>query len=171
MCVKTAFCNFACSELMTEAYSKEFGTRFVTLYTPFVPNYEKVKIDKSKPEDEIVFVYAGNLGYKRYEVLISIAEAIETLNFKGVIRVFGNCDDLIRSELSKHKAIILEGFVDAKTLSIAYQQSDVVLHVESFDKKMAQITRYSISTKIPDLLGSGKLIFAIGPTNQAAIDN
>ena len=44
------------------------------------------------------------------------------------------------------------------------------MHVESFDEKSKNSTRYSLSTKIPEYLNSGVCIFAYGPDDIASIE-
>ena len=44
------------------------------------------------------------------------------------------------------------------------------MHVEAFDKFNKKITRLSLSTKIPEYMGSGKLIVAIGPDDISSIE-
>ena len=44
-----------------------------------------------------------------------------------------------------------------------------MIHSESFDPKMIEITRLSISTKISEYLSMGKCIFAYGPSNVGSM--
>ena len=46
---------------------------------------------------------------------------------------------------------------------------DILIDVESFDRKMKYKTRLSISTKIPEYLASGKPILAVGPDDISSI--
>ena len=50
-----------------------------------------------------------------------------------------------------------------------YRNSDVAVHVESFDLKNRLTTRLSFSTKIIDCMNSGCAILAIGPNSQAGM--
>jgi glycosyltransferase involved in cell wall biosynthesis len=56
---------------------------------------------------------------------------------------------------------------DAEKLKIIYQQADIALHVEAFDRKNRWITKYSFSTKIIDCLSSSCAVVAICPTDHA----
>jgi len=46
---------------------------------------------------------------------------------------------------------------------------DILIDVESFDRKMKYKTRLYISTKIPEYLASGKPILAVGPDDISSI--
>ena len=46
----------------------------------------------------------------------------------------------------------------------------MLVHVESFDNKSRQLTKLSISTKIPEYLATGKPIIAIGPREVASLE-
>ena len=52
----------------------------------------------------------------------------------------------------------------------ALQNSDLLIHAESFDNEFKQIVKNSISTKIADSLASGVPIVAYGPEGIASID-
>ena len=56
-----------------------------------------------------------------------------------------------------------------RTVEKPKQKADILLHVESFDKKAIASTKYSFSTKIPEYLSAGKCVFAVGPSNVASI--
>lgn len=63
-----------------------------------------------------------------------------------------------------HKA---RSFEDIKQIM---RESDIVLHVESFDEEQMKLVRLSFSTKITDCMQSGSMMMAIGPDAVASID-
>ena len=50
------------------------------------------------------------------------------------------------------------------------EETDVLVHVESFDAYCKAKTSLSISTKIPEYLSSKRLILAIGPDDIASME-
>lgn len=48
-------------------------------------------------------------------------------------------------------------------------ESDLILHIESFEEKEILKTKYSFSTKIIDCLQSGSVMLAVGPKEIASI--
>ena len=53
---------------------------------------------------------------------------------------------------------------------VIYQNSDIALHVESFDIKNKLLVRMSFSTKIVDCLSSGCAVMAVCDEKQGGID-
>jgi hypothetical protein len=65
--------------------------------------------------------------------------------------------------------VIYKGCAYGDELSKALSDSDILLHVESDDKYYRRLTRFSVSTKIPEYLITGKLVLAYGPPEVASI--
>lgn len=61
------------------------------------------------------------------------------------------------------------GFLSREEVFEHMLNSDILLHVESFDAKIRKFTRFSMSTKIPEYLSTGKIILAVGPPEIASI--
>jgi glycosyltransferase involved in cell wall biosynthesis len=61
------------------------------------------------------------------------------------------------------------GALDNAGVSKQIQDSDILIHVESFEKKYRAYTKYSISTKISEYLASNRCIIAYGPNEIASI--
>ena len=101
-----------------------------------------------------------------------MAGTVRELNAAGVS---ARLDVYTSSPLKKAAAAALDdgqccfvhAAIPADDLRRAYAQSDIALHVESFDKKNALITRLSFSTKIVDCLASGCAVLAACPEMNA----
>ncbi|AVO40458.1 hypothetical protein C6571_03430 [Simplicispira suum] len=48
-------------------------------------------------------------------------------------------------------------------------KADFALHVESFERRYAQLTKLSISTKLPEYFAAGVCLIAFGPADLASI--
>ena len=165
----SSFCTFI-NDMMNSAYSKEFNIDGLTTMT--ASSFEPIEGDSSKSIERIS--YFGNLRLGRYDSLCKLGKVIDDLNtffHKTItIDVFSpENDDFILKKLSEIKCINFRGFVTGSDYLREFDNAECFLHCESFEKKYTEITRYSISTKIPDILASGKPIFAFGPTNIACI--
>jgi len=75
----------------------------------------------------------------------------------------------IKRELAA-KSIVLNGPISYKKVLKVQSETDVLIHVESFDKKYAYLVRQSFSTKIVDYFQASKCIFAVGKPYVASID-
>lgn len=118
---------------------------------------------KEKP---ITLFYGGNLIYNRYKTLARLAEAIkqlnqDKLNFQLIIATQTPITDKINQLLNDGKNSIIVGKLNSSQMQDYYQSSDIVLHVESFDLQQRLVTRLSFSTKIIDLLSTGRCVIAI----------
>ncbi len=119
-----------------------------------------------KKDAPLVISYGGNLIYNRYKTLAKLAEAIRKIN-KDKIYIILNIytqtpiTEKLKALVHDGKNTFLKGKVTMSALENEYANSDIVLHVESFDLKQRLLTRLSFSTKIIDLLHSGRCIMAI----------
>ena len=117
-------------------------------------------------EKPIVLFYGGNLIYNRYKTLAKLAEVIqklneETMHFQLLIASQTPITEHINKLLNDGKNSILLGKLNSVQMQEYYQLADIVLHVESFDLKQRLLTRLSFSTKIIDLLHTGRCVMAI----------
>lgn len=130
---------------------------------------------KSKVNNPIRFVYAGNLLYGRIDTLSKIAMAIDENNKlndkKAILEIFTPAiiSDDIRAKLEIDGSSIIKGKRSYSEIKKIMNDADYNLHVESFDDEQINLVRYSFSTKIIDCLQSGSSIFAIGPEKISSI--
>ena len=119
----------------------------------------------------IRLVYAGGIYLNRWKTLADIVEAIRVIN-KDVKRM--QLDIYTGNEISSKINNLLNDGVNSTIHSAVsqvelleiYHNSDIALHVESFDLKNRLAVRMSFSTKITDCLGSGCAVMAICDKKQ-----
>lgn len=124
------------------------------------------------PHEGIRIIYAGGTYYGRDKTLTYVADAVRSLNQQGVrIQLDIYTSSPIKAKLKKKlddgECCYLHGVVPFDELQKIYAASDIALHVESFEKKNALLTRLSFSTKIVDCLASGCAVVAICPNINA----
>jgi hypothetical protein len=129
-------------------------------------DFQKQPLYTSKTEKPFVISYGGNLIYNRYKTLAKLAEAVKTVNQdkqQFVLNIYTQTPitTKLTALLDDGQNTFLKGKVTMNELEKVYANSDIVLHVESFDLKQRLLTRLSFSTKIIDLLHSGRCIMAI----------
>lgn len=151
------------SKEQAEEYSNDFDVPTSRLFKcgVFSDNYELKPVGAP-----IRLVYAGRLYCNRWKSLAVIGEALRTINKNGVKMVLDiyTQEKMTPGQLShlcEENFIYLKGSVPASELPRIYQEADIALHVESFDKKFMYATRVSFSTKIVDLMASSCAIMAI----------
>ena len=121
---------------------------------------------KKGPHGPIRMVYAGRLYCNRWKTLAAIGEALSIINRHEVRMVLDiytqeEVSSKRRKLLHDGRSIFLNGRVAPSELVRIYKDSDIALHVESFDRKYRLATRVSFSTKIIDLMASSCAVMAI----------
>jgi len=141
------------------------GAEFVTM--PFYHRSNSLK--------PLNIVYIGSTLYGRWKTLAMIALAIKEINeveefFK--LKIFSQYNPSRRAS----KAMIVLGAsefygkIPASEVGKQYEQADIVLHVESFDKHEKFKTRLSFSTKLVDCFHSARCLIAVGWEEAASIE-
>ena len=168
-CASQASAMITICDKMADAYKDLFSLPIFPIYTAYSDGVYS-NIQKCK-----TIVYLGNLGYDRYESLIDVGKALERINKetgqKYVLEVYSSENrEKILKKISEQGCIVFRGYINEKEVKRVISSSLLVLHTESFKEKNIRKVRYSISTKIADLLSSGTCIFAYGPLGIASID-
>ena len=170
-CILAADKLYGISDEMSELYANRFGRPVATLYKGCDLTMEP----KQYLNQPLRFVYAGNLLWGRADTLAQVAEALEKINQDGqkaVLEVYTGTTvtEELRQRLEKDSTSRIMGSRPYEEIKRILHEADVVLHVESFEKKQQDTVRYSFSTKIIDCLQSGAQVLGIGPAGIASIE-
>lgn len=123
----------------------------------------------------IKLVYTGNLGGGRWKTLARIGEALDSINNSGTkaqldIYTLTPLTSTMRNKLDDGKNIFLKGSLAADQVKAIQGAADILVHVESFERKHLLEARLSFSTKIVDYLHQARCIFAVGSRECASIE-
>lgn len=122
----------------------------------------------------IKMVYTGKLIIGRWLSLAKIAEAMGNINKDGVkVELDIYTTDTLTAEQEKllnRNGATVKGALTLEEVQEIQRQADILVFVESLEKKFRYAARLSFSTKITDYLKNGKCIFAIGDKDIAPID-
>lgn len=160
-------CIMPICEKMGHDYSKLFSKPYYVLHTSSMVteplNYtKKVKIS-----------YLGNLGYGRDKQLMYLGKILKNINNSCVPKFIDVYSTEKREEILKNmtinNGINFHGAIDKDEVLEVIGESMIVVHAESFDEKIKNQTKYSVSTKIADSLASGTCILAYGPSDIESI--
>jgi hypothetical protein len=165
---------FCISDAMCDVYRKRYNySEFFPLMNS-VENYnERTNIKGSSlTKSKIIITYAGGLHLNRYETLMKFCQHLT--NFPDILyelKIYTSERDwaFYKDKFTQFKDVSYGGFLKKCEIMSVICNSDILLHVESFDPFIQNYTMYSISTKIPEYLSSGNIIVAIGPKNIASI--
>ena len=162
---------FCISEAMCDFYKEQFGKSGIVLMN--TTKLIREELGKEKSDKNLVISYIGNLDYDRWRNLVDIANVIEhkKLDSKIEFNVYsGESNHKIIEIMNTTKNLSFKGKISSSEVINKIKESDILLHVENFDKANINNVKYSVSTKIPDLLASGKLLMAYGPKEVESIN-
>lgn len=166
-----------CTEMFTitkteaDETDKLFGTHSIVLTKGI--NYDKLEFKEKKISMPIRMVYTGNLLIGRANSLVEISKALSKINCKDekiVLDIYSPTilDDKIMRYLNSN-GCHFRGSVPKNKVDEIQKSADIVVFVESLEKKHRYDARLSFSTKLTDYFKNGKCIFAIGDRTIAPI--
>ena len=153
---------YICDELK-EAYAKDFHGRAETVFTGSDVQFE----EKNAQNEVFTTVYCGNLGLKRHESLIDIAEELQRIDESLFVDVYGKANAEVETALEGCKGIHYHGLVPYEEVKRMLRDSDLLLYVESFDEFYQEDIKFGFSTKIADSLSCGNCFLLYSPEHFA----
>lgn len=118
--------------------------------------------------DSLKITYFGNLGVGRCKSLLQVAEALRKIDASLALDIYGNALPEDEEKFNACENIRYHGFVDAKHLQGIIGESDILLHVESFDEAIVPKLKYAFSTKIAQCLCAGRCFVSYAPAGSAS---
>jgi len=161
-------------ERMSATYVREFGVESVPVMN-MVPVPSAPPAPRHRASDETyTLMYAGSLHSNRWRVLEWLGGRIRVLADQGVrvrLKLYGpepSPEALQAVHNPPYSAFL--GLLSPAELAEQMDKAHALVHVEAADPASIEVTRLSVSTKIPEYLASGRSILAIGPGGVASID-
>ncbi|MEG2439119.1 MAG: hypothetical protein RSB26_06850 [Lachnospiraceae bacterium] len=160
---------FTISEEMQLQYKKIFNKE--SLLIANVEDMSEKRISEIEKDNIIRLVYVGSLYYGRADILEKLSLAIYNYNVKEnkniELQIYTTQQLSTRdiSKLNRNRASRFCGSLDKQQLSLTLNKTDILVFIESFNKKYIEKVQLSFSTKIPEYLSLGKPVLAIGPPN------
>ena len=160
------------AENMKREYQKIFNIPCYLIGKGVKPEQVKdINYDISN-DKEVSFVYTGNIGTGRYELLSKIGRTLDDEMPSAKLKIYSATPltEEMKKSFSLCKSIRFMGAVSSAEVLKIQQQADFLIHVESFSKEGISSAKMSFSTKIIDYMLSGKPIFAVGPSEVNSIE-
>ena len=159
---------------MAEEYSRRYGGDFLAFMNCVDANLFRSAIERSPEHSVIKLVYMGGLLLNRWRSLSLIGTCLEGLRAEGInaeLLIYTSPESIrsFRTLLDRPPVMRLAGWVKNSDVPRIIEASDIMIHVESFDKSITKYTRFSMSTKIPECLMAGRCILAFGPMELASM--
>lgn len=166
--VKNCDAIFTICDEMNDIYSNLFGKKCFTLHTAA----ENKDLHLNPTANHISYI--GNLSCGRYQSLIEMGKALSEMQDERLpkfIDVYSGTKEVKCTEpLRNASGINFFGEIPAESVLEVMANSLAVIHTESFEPKMTNLVRFSVSTKIAESLMYGPCLIAYGPEGIASID-
>lgn len=164
---------FVISPKMKKEYDEAFHLNSIVLTKGI--DFSSVFYQPYQPHTPIRMVYMGNIIYDRISSLEMIGRVIDGINAVDKLIILSiytknPIDSITKNNMIRNGNVFFYDPVSYTELKNVINQNDVVVFVESLDKKFKRLARLSFSTKITDYLASGKCILALGPSDIAPIE-
>ncbi len=153
----------AASDKMQKKYYCEFNRPGYAIMTSAYVN------EKVEEKNNIKISYIGNMGFERWKPLIEIGKSLKEIGYEIDVYSGEKSEDII-CHLKPENGIRFHGSVPSYQVKDIIKSSTILIHVESMDEVNKEKTRYSMSTKIAESLGSGVCLFAYGPKDVSSIE-
>ena len=166
--------HYVIGEKMAEKYDHIFNKEHIPLMNS-VEIPDKIK-ENNYCVEKTKFLFAGNCGIGREKILDRLARNIDKMNRKYKLNASLDIYTPLPlnlntvKKLEKNCCCTYKGSVFGKKLEKIVDEANVLVHVESFDKKYKNLLETAISTKIPEYMRSGKEILVVGPSYSASVD-
>lgn len=143
------------NELLKTDYDNAFDSKnSIVVYTGSELVFSPTDINHEKP----TFSYLGNMGFDRPKALIEFAKAINEINNRYILDVYGFAkNEKMEQELKACQSIRFHGAISYSQVLEVMKKSDFLIHVEHQSERWAESLRYGFSTKIADSISSGKI--------------
>ena len=159
----------AVSREMAAHYEQTFGKTWLVAHNGVAPgSFANGSNGHRQPQQVLL---AGDVNVFRFDAVIAFAEALERYNQRRgqavEFRVMGEVAEQHREPLSRLRSVkLLTRRSHAECLA-AMKAADLLYLPLAFSKRSERISLYSMPTKLPEYLASGKSVFFHAPPDSA----
>lgn len=167
--VDRATVRFAVSREMAAHYEETFGKSWLVVHNGVANT--ALAPDPPVGVNSTQILLAGDVNVFRFDAVMAFAEAIERHNQRRNeaidLTVMGEVAEEHRRPLSKLRAVRLLGRQSHSECLRAIKAADLLYLPLAFCKQSSRISLYSLPTKLPEYLASGKRVFFHAPQASA----
>jgi hypothetical protein len=167
--VQRANVRYAVSREMAAHYEVSFGKSWTVVHNGVRSgSFSNGTRVTSKPRQVLL---AGDVNVFRFDAVMAFAEAIERHNRRNgesiEFTVMGEVAEQHRSSLSALRAVKMLSRQPHSECLDAMKAADLLYLPLAFGKKSSRISLYSLPTKLPEYLATGKSVFFHAPKESA----
>ena len=161
--------RFAVSREMAAHYEESFGKNWLVVHNGVASSVSPNETTASGNVTQILL--AGDVNVFRFDAVLAFAEAIERHNRRGAdpidLTVMGEVADEHLRSLSDLRAVRLLNRQSHDACLSAMKTAHLLYLPLAFGKQSARISLYSLPTKLPEYLASGKTVLFHAPKDSA----
>jgi hypothetical protein len=166
--VQRANVRYAVSREMAAHYEESFGKSWIVVHNGVRNDSLHETNGSSKPRQVLL---AGDVNVFRFDAVIAFAEALERHNRRNgksiEFTVMGDVAEQHQSSLSAMRTVRMLSRRSHSECLDAMKAADLLYLPLAFGKKSSRISRYSLPTKLPEYLATGKSVFFHAPQESA----
>ena len=167
--IERANVRFAVSREMAKHYEATYGKRWHVVHNGVPKDSLANGTNGSRTAKQVLL--AGDVNVFRFDAVIAFAEAIERHNRRRgeaiEFTVMGEVAEQHRSSLSALQAVRMLSRRSHSECLDAMKAADLLYLPLAFSERSARISLYSLPTKLPEYLASGKSVFFHAPKDSA----
>ena len=167
--IARANARFAVSREMAAHYEQTFGKSWAVVHNGVANDLVTNGNGVYKHPRKVLL--AGDVNVFRFDAILPFAEAIERYNQRRdqtiELNVMGEVAEQHREPLSNLRAVKLSTRRSHAECLAAMKAADLLYLPLAFSKRSARISLYSLPTKLPEYLASGKSVFVHAPKESA----
>ncbi len=163
---------------MADEYQRRYGGKWLPFMNAIDSSLLANAPSPPRARGSVRLTYVGGLHLNRSRSLLDIACALELIagrqegavpRVEFVIYTQPRFAREARAMESQASIVKFGGALQPHEVACVLRASDIVIHVESFDRRSRRYARFSVSTKIPECMAAGRPILAYGPGEVASI--
>lgn len=167
--VQRSSARFAVSREMAEYYEEVFGKSWKVAHNGvWLDSLSKPPSAGEKPRRVLL---AGDVNIFRFDAVIAFAKSLERYNHRWAgsleLTVLGDVAWDCRAPLASLAAVKLLGRTTHAECLQAMRAADLLYLPLAFGERCARISRYSLPTKLPEYLATGKAVLFHAPRESA----
>jgi glycosyltransferase involved in cell wall biosynthesis len=167
--INRANVRFAVSREMAAHYEETYGKNWLVAHNGVRKDFLRHETNGGTKPGQVLL--AGDVNVFRFDAVMAFAEAIERYNKRRrqsiELTVMGEVAEQHRRSLSALSAVrLLSRRSHAECLQ-AMKAADLLYLPLAFCKQSSRISLYSLPTKLPEYLASGKSVFFHAPKSSA----
>ena len=143
-------------------YAKKYGIRNISTVM-MASQMECIRNGKVRNVEDVSVAYLGALGNARVQALTEIGEALQKIDCRLALDVYGRTTDALKEQLERSPGVRYHGFVPYEKVQEVMRNSSLLIEAINNDPYIIKDKRYGFSTKYADCFACGTPLLVYAP--------